>query len=137
MDVGNPSNFERMLWLYRGDRGAMRRDVSGCRYGDDEVRDAIRRVYDARGYLLDPHSAIAYLGLTAGMAGQETRGEGTGAVGVFLATAHPAKFREIVEPIIGRPIDTPPPLADALARPRQVLRLEASLSAVTGALLRP
>ena len=55
MDVGNPSNFDRMLWLYGGDLDAMRRDVVGSRHDDDEVRATIRRVYEERGYLLDPH----------------------------------------------------------------------------------
>ncbi len=55
-------------------------------------------------------------------------------IGIFLATAHPAKFGEIVEPIIRRPIVTPAPLAEALARPRHLLRIDASLAAVTDAL---
>jgi threonine synthase len=126
MDVGNPSNFERMMWLYQGDLDAMRRDVVGRRHADDEVRAAIRRVYEERGYLLDPHSAIAYLGLTAELAG----GREPGVAGIFLATAHPAKFSEVVEPVIGRPVDTPGPLADALARPRHVLKINASFDAV-------
>ncbi|OFW27348.1 MAG: threonine synthase [Acidobacteria bacterium RIFCSPLOWO2_02_FULL_65_29] len=127
MDVGNPSNFERMLWLYHNDLGAMRRDVAGSMHGDDEVRETIKRVFETRGYLLDPHSAIAYLGLKAHMGPP-------GPLGIFLATAHPAKFGEVVEPIIGRPIVTPAPLADALARPRHILRVEASLDAVRVAL---
>jgi len=57
-----------------------------------------------------------------------------GQVGIFLSTAHPAKFREIVEPIIGRTVETPKPLADALARPRHILRIDASLDAVGAAL---
>jgi threonine synthase len=122
MDVGAPSNFERMNWLYGGDAAAMRRDVAGSVHQDEEVRATIRRVWDARGYLLDPHSAIAYLGLK------------TVGAGIFLATAHPAKFGEIVEPIIGRPIPTPAPLAEALARPRHLLRIDASLEAVKQAL---
>ena len=64
MDVGHPSNFERMLWLYGGDVDAMRGDIAGCRFSDDDVRATIKRVYEERGYLLDPHSAIAYMGLT-------------------------------------------------------------------------
>src|SRR5204862_826236 len=67
MDVGHPSNFERMSWLYNHDLDAMRRDIVGARYVDDEVRDAIRRTFETRGYLLDPHSAIAYLGIQAGL----------------------------------------------------------------------
>src|SRR5438067_702236 len=58
MDVGNPSNFERMSWLYSGSLDAMRADVSGSRHTDEDVRVTIREVYQQRGYLLDPHSAI-------------------------------------------------------------------------------
>ncbi len=67
MDVGNPSNFERMSWLYGGDLEAMRHDIAGSRHDDDDVRGTIRRVYEERGYLLDPHSAIAYRGLKGQM----------------------------------------------------------------------
>jgi threonine synthase len=134
MDVGNPSNFERMMWLYAGDRNAMRHDVIGSRHTDQEVRDTIRRVWDTRGYLLDPHSAIAYLGLKTHLpAGADHVGSAEH-IGIFLATAHPAKFGEIVEPIIRTPIVTPAPLAEALARPHDILRIEASLEAVTDAL---
>jgi len=126
MDVGNPSNFERMTWLYGGDVDAMRRDIVGSRHDDDEVHATIRRVYEERGYLLDPHSAIAYLGLKA---------HARGAPGIFLATAHPAKFIEIVAPIIGLTMDerrriTPEPLAYALAQPRRLMPLVGALDAV-------
>jgi threonine synthase len=130
MDVGNPSNFERMLWLYGNDVEAMRRDIAGVCFDDRQVRETIATVYRERGYLLDPHSAIAYLGLRSYMG----RAGRAGRVGIFLATAHPAKFAEIVEPIIGRSIDTPRALADALARPRHVLKLDRSLAAVKDAL---
>ncbi len=127
MDVGNPSNFERMRWLYDDDLAAMRADIAGCRYSDDEVRATIRRVYEERGYLLDPHSAIGYLGIRdylRAKAGAADR------IGIFLATAHPAKFSEVVEPALGRPIELPGPLADAVARPRHVLKIAASFEAV-------
>ena len=137
MDVGHPSNFERMRWLYHDDLDAMRRDVSGCRFADDEVRAAIRRVHETRGYLLDPHSAIAYLGLAGqagGASGQAGAARPPDCVGIFLATAHPAKFAEIVDPIVGRPTEKPAPLAQALARPRHIIRIESSLDAVRSAL---
>jgi threonine synthase len=129
MDVGNPSNFDRLMWLYGGSLDAIRRDVIGSRHEDEEVRLTIRRVYEERGYLLDPHSAIAYLGLK-GQEGQEGREGQEGEVGVFLATAHPAKFAEIVEPVIGKAIAKPKPLTDALARPRRILEIDATLDAV-------
>ena len=130
MDVGNPSNFDRMRWLYGGDHAAMRRDLSGSRHGDDEVRATIRRVDESTGYLLDPHSAIGYLGITG-----HARRSGVPERQVFLATAHPAKFAEIVEPIVGRPIPTPAPLAEALARGRHILKMDRSLSALKDVLV--
>ena len=131
MDVGNPSNFDRLLWLYGGDLNAIRSDVTGSRHDDDEVRATIQKVYEERGYLLDPHSAIAYMGLVGreGREGQEGR-EGREGPGVFLATAHPAKFAEVVEPVIGRAIPKPQPLVDALATNRKVLEIDATFDAV-------
>jgi threonine synthase len=145
MDVGYPSNFERMLWLYDQDRFAMQHDIAGSVHTDDDVKATIKRVYEEGGYLLDPHSAIAYMGLK-GQVGQAVSGAGTGftrprshlasgfsrsgTVGIFLATAHAAKFGEIVEPIIGRPIETPPLLAAVLAQPRHVLKISATFEAV-------
>ena len=114
----------------------MRRDIFGVRYTDDEVRETIRRVYETRGYLLDPHSAIGYLGLKGleRQEGRDGRDRRDGRTGIFLATAHPAKFAEIVEPIVGGAIERPKPLADALARPRCILKLDATLDAVKGVL---
>ena len=129
MDVGNPSNFERMLWLYGGDLEAVRKDVAGSVHDDVEVKATIKDVFDRTGYLLDPHSAIGYLGITR-RGGQEGRGRREG---IFLATAHPAKFSEIVEPVIGKTIDRPAPLAKALETPRQTRRLDSTLAAVKDA----
>ena len=129
MDVGNPSNFDRLMWLYGGDLAAIRHDLGGSRHEDTEVRATIRKVYEERGYLLDPHSAIAYLGIT-GREGREGREGPEGRVGVFLATAHPAKFPEIVEPVIGRTVPKPQPLVDALAQKRKILEIDATLAAI-------
>jgi threonine synthase len=136
MDVGHPSNFERMLWLYGGDVDAMRADIRGCRFSDDDVRATIKRVYEEHGYLLDPHSAIAYMGLTGreGLDMRDGRDGQDGKTGVFLSTAHPAKFAEIVEPIIGRPVEKPAALAAALNGPQHIIRIRASLDRVLGML---
>jgi threonine synthase len=146
MDVGHPSNFERMLWLYHQDRDAMRCDVAASVHADEEVKTTIKQVFERRGYLLDPHSAIAYMGLRSYAAGagggwragspgsSPTAGasafSAAGTVGIFLATAHPAKFGEVVEPIIGRPVAAPALLAEVLARPRHVLKISATFAAV-------
>jgi len=136
MDVGNPSNFERLMWLYGGSLEAARREFAGCYYKDDDVRETIKQVFVRRGYILDPHSAIGYLGITGreGRGGQETRdgriGHGGRPAGIFLATAHPAKFPEVVEPVIGRSIEKPAALALALSQSTRILRMEATLAAV-------
>ncbi len=119
MDVGAPNNFERMQTLYDGNLDALRRDVVGAAFDDAAVVAAIAAVHRTHGYLLDPHGAIAWLGLQAQLAANPK------ATGVFLATAHPAKFREVVEPAIGAPVALPDALQEALARPRQVTPLSA------------
>jgi threonine synthase len=93
------------------------------------VCDTIRRVYETRGYLLDPHSAIGYLGACQYVASGFSRTSS-----IFLATAHPAKFAEIVDPIIGRPVEKPAALAQALIKPRHIIRIDASFDAVRGLL---
>jgi threonine synthase len=124
MDVGAPSNFERVLSLYNSDLAELRRDVEGFAYGDARVVAEIGGVHRRHGYVLDPHSAIAWLAL------QDALTENPDAHGVFLATAHPAKFREVVEPAIGQPVPLPPELADALLRPRQSISMPAEYSAL-------
>jgi threonine synthase len=117
MDVGAPSNLERMQALYRHDLDALRRDVVGFAYDDARIVAAIGEVDRRHNYLLDPHSAVAWLAL------QEALATDRDADGVFVATAHPAKFREIVEPAIGRAVPLPPALAEALARPRSSISM--------------
>jgi threonine synthase len=130
MDVGAPSNFERIQWLYRGDVAAIRRDMTGAVFDDATVVAEIGEVYRRHGYLLDPHGAIAWLALQQALATA-----GPDASGVFLATAHPAKFREVVEPAIGESVRLPKQLADALGRPRQSNSIPADYRALD-ALLR-
>lgn len=124
MDVGAPSNFERVQALYNSDLEALRRDIVGAAYKDAQVTAEIASVYSQHGYLLDPHSAIAWLALKDHLADDQD------SQGVFLATAHPAKFREVVEPAIGRRIELPRPLADALARPRRSVSMPADYAAL-------
>src|SRR4030095_7363043 len=90
----------------------------GAAFNDETVVGATRAVWGRHGYLLDPHGAIAWLGLRDTLAI-----ESGDAAGVFLATAHPAQFREVVEPAIGEAIPLPPALAEAIKRPRHSERL--------------
>jgi len=118
MDVGAPSNFERMRAMYGESFEALRCDIVGAAFNDETVVAEIRAVWSQHRYLLDPHGAIAWLGLRDALAT-----EPGDAAGVFLSTAHPAKFREVVEPAIGEAIPLPPALADAIKRPRHSERL--------------
>jgi threonine synthase len=129
MDVGAPSNFERIRALYDDDIDRMRQDLVGAAFEDAIVVAEIGRVYREHGYLLDPHGAIAWLAL------QEQLAASPRAIGVFLATAHPAKFREVVEPPIGKTVPLPATLAEALARPRESVRLEVKYSALVDLVL--
>ncbi|MBD2723787.1 threonine synthase [Hymenobacter armeniacus] len=101
MDVGNPSNFARILELFDNDLGKMRAALGADTVSDDETVAAIRQVWNEKGYLLDPHGAVAYVALRRYQAQQ------AGAAGMILATAHPVKFPAVVEPILGHAIRLP------------------------------
>ena len=115
MDVGDPSNFARILDLYENSHEAIIKDISGIRYTDEEIRKAIKSVYEKTGYLLDPHGACGYLALKDW--------KHPGEVGVFLATAHPAKFKDTVESCIGQSIEIPSGLAAFMQREKQSIPL--------------
>ncbi|EGK00981.1 threonine synthase [Dysgonomonas gadei] len=99
MDVGNPSNFVRVLDLYGKSLNEIKRDISGEWYNDDCIKKIVKATYDETGYLLDPHGACGYQALKDELQ--------PGEKGVFLETAHPAKFLETVESIIGRQVAIP------------------------------
>lgn len=99
MDVGDPSNFVRVLDLYGHSHEAICREISGVSYTDEEIGDAMRLCLKENNYLTDPHGACGYLALKSGLTETEN--------GIFLETAHPAKFKETVENIIGQPVEIP------------------------------
>ena len=99
MDVGDPSNFFCVLDLYNGSQEAICADISGCSYDDNQIAESLKRCFEETGYLLDPHGACGYRALCEGLTAGET--------GVFLETAHPAKFKETVEKIIGTEVAVP------------------------------
>ncbi|WP_162339996.1 threonine synthase [Cyclobacterium salsum] len=92
MDVGNPSNFYRLLALFGNDESLLKERVKGFFYTDDMTREAMRKVRTQTDYIMDPHGAIAYLGLKDFMEAASEQYQG-----VFLETAHPGKFRNVVE----------------------------------------
>lgn len=115
MDVGAPSNFDRILDLYGHSHEEIIADISSYKYDDKEIRTAIKNVYRKSGYLLDPHGACAYLALKDGKKPDET--------GIFLATAHPAKFGETVETCTGIPVQIPDALAAFMHNKKQSILL--------------
>lgn len=103
MDVGDPSNFARVYDLYKGSWEAIKEDISGATYTDDMISETMRECYQRTGYVLDPHGACGYRALREQLK--------PGEVGVFCETAHPAKFKEKVDSIIGADIAIPERLA--------------------------
>ena len=99
MDVGDPSNFARIYDLYGKSHEKISSLISGATYSDDQIRDTMRQCYKDTGYILDPHGACGYRALKEGLCPSE--------VGIFCETAHPAKFKEKVDDILG--IDIPIP----------------------------
>jgi len=124
MDVGNPSNLERLSALYR-DAAALRTALSAVSIDDESTRSRIRTDYARYGRVWCPHTAVAaeaYARLTS-----EAR---SSARWVLVATAHPAKFREIIEPLIGRTLELPDPLARLFERPANYIEIDATLEAL-------
>ena len=99
MDVGDPSNFARILDLYGHSHEAICNDISGATYSDSQIADTLRTCLQQTGYQLDPHGACGYRALQEGLREGET--------GIFLETAHPAKFKDTVEAITHQPIAIP------------------------------
>ncbi len=115
MDVGDPSNFARIIDLYKNDHDAICADVSGATFTDEQIAETIKAVSDKYGYICDPHGACGYRALETGLKEGET--------GVFLETAHPAKFKSTVESIIGHEIEIPQKLAEFMKGTKQSIQM--------------
>ncbi|MCM1076805.1 MAG: threonine synthase [Bacteroides sp.] len=129
MDVGNPSNYARILDLYGGDIDSIRRDMKGYSFTDEEISAMMRDVYSRDNYILDPHGATAYCALRKDMK--------PGEKGIFLATAHPAKFPRTIEKVIGVKMNgiINPKKTDNVTEHHEVPRITPSLPALKKILL--
>ena len=114
MDVGDPSNFERMMQLCSEDVSALRFEVRGFSCSDEEIKQAIAEIYNKYGYLSDPHSAVGYLATKQ-----------MDVDGFWLSTAHAAKFGEVVEPSAGVAPELPVSLAEAVKKERNFVNIDA------------
>ena len=121
MDVGAPSNFARILDLYDNSHEAISKEISGCTYTDEQIAETLKDTYDKTGYLLDPHGAVGYRSLVEGLNNNE--------IGVFLETAHPAKFKETVESIIEDEINIPAKLASFMKGTKSTVKLSSAFPA--------
>lgn len=118
MDVGAPSNFERMLDIF-GNHAEMKKLISSYWFDDDSIKKAIKECYDSTGYLLDPHGACAYLALKKGLKPNET--------GTFLETAHPTKFKETIDKAVGKEFPLHPKLEEFLKKEKHSIKISPSL----------
>jgi len=118
MDVGDPSNFARILDLYGHSHADICKLISGAAYTDEQIAETLADTYHRTGYLLDPHGACGYRALSEGLRDGEQ--------GVFLETAHPAKFRDTVEGIIGDEVDVPEKLQAFMRGTKQSVPMTAA-----------
>ena len=123
MDVGDPSNFARIMNLYslngartpKATHAAITQLISGATYTDEQIRETMRQCYTKNGYILDPHGACGYRALQEGLK--------AGEVGVFCETAHPTKFKETVDNIIGGDVEIPARLAAFMKGQKQSVKM--------------
>lgn len=117
MDVGDPSNFVRLQELYNGNVDAIKKDISSYSISDEETIATIKEVFSTHNYLPDPHGAVAYSSL------KKYINLHPGAKGIFLETAHPVKFRNVVEPITGNPVELPSSVAHLQKEKKQAISM--------------
>jgi threonine synthase len=130
MDVGDPSNLARIIHLYGDDLDHLRSELTASSHSDDETRECIRRMHECTGTILDPHTAVGYLGLERFF---QDRNETTDAI--LLATAHPAKFGDTIRDALGVELPLPKRLADCLERERRVTPIQPRLDDLKSILL--
>ena len=119
MDVSNPSNFIRIQKIFNYDLQKIKKVIKGYSYNDSETREAIKDVYNSYNYIMDPHSAIGYLGLKSYL-----KNPRSDVNGIFLSTAHPIKFKEEVENSIGEQISLPSRLKKIMTKKKNTIEIE-------------
>jgi threonine synthase len=126
MDVGSPSNFTRILALYDQDYEAIKKDIAGFWLDDVDTRTAMQQAFQKYNYMCDPHGAIGYQSLT---------NLGDNELGIFLETAHPAKFLDTVEETLGQKIEIPEALSSLVEKEKQSTMMDTSLGSFKAFLL--
>jgi threonine synthase len=118
MDVGNPSNFIRIQEMYTNDLAEFEKDFSSYTYTDEETKFAMKNIYTKSGYIAEPHGAVGYLGLKKELEKHHN------AVGVFLETAHPIKFLDVVEPVLNVKLEIPEQIKSVLNKEKLSIKIK-------------
>tara|TARA_B110000971_G_scaffold187972_1_gene197490 strand:- start:2173 stop:3468 length:1296 start_codon:yes stop_codon:yes gene_type:complete len=118
MDVGDPSNFIRILKIFGGDIDSLKETLSGYRFTDDETREALKEIHEISGYVADPHGAVGYLGLKEYLKDHPEK------YGIFLETAHPVKFLDTVEDTLNIKVDIPERLKETLSKTKESIEIQ-------------
>jgi threonine synthase len=118
MDVGNPSNFVRIQEMYNNDLNAFEKDFSSFHFNDDATKIAMKNIFQNSQYVAEPHGAVGYLGLKKQM--QTTKNS----IGVFLETAHPIKFLDVVEPVLGIKLTIPKQIESILNKGKVSVKIK-------------
>ncbi len=119
MDVSDPSNFVRIQKIFNNDIQKIKKIIKAYSFSDNQTREAIKDVYHRDNYLMDPHSAIGYLGIKSYLSNHSTN-----ASGIFLSTAHPIKFKEQVEKSIGKEIPVPLRLKGIMEKSKKSIEIK-------------
>jgi threonine synthase len=112
MDVGDPSNFIRIQKIYNNNFSALKKDLHSYSFTDYQTREAMLHLYKNCNYIADPHGAVGYLGLKEYNLPKDANG-------IFLETAHPVKFLDVVEPVINKSIDFPPQIEAVIDKKKE------------------
>ena len=118
MDVSDPSNFVRIQKIFNNDIQEIKKMIKAYSFNDNQTREAIKDVYNRNNYLMDPHSAIGYLGIKSYLSNHSTNSSG-----IFLSTAHPIKFKEQVEKSIGKEIPMPSRLKGIMGKSKRSIEI--------------
>ena len=140
MDVGNPSNFVRVLEIFDREFHSLKKVLTSYSISDEQTKETLRDVYAKSHYLTDPHGAVGYRALNTYLTTQDTAQPGSpsiapGQKGIFLETAHPVKFYDTVEPVIGEPIPLPAAVSAILGKEKQSKKIDAQYSQLKDFLL--
>jgi threonine synthase len=120
MDVGNPSNFVRIMELFEQNLGSLKNVLSSYSISDSETRDTIAKVFKEKHYTLDPHGAVAFLAL------KQHLEKNPGQKGLFLETAHPSKFYDVIEPVIGQQVEIPNEIRVLMNKQKHTIKMKAN-----------